>query len=74
MRVRDDGVNRNLSGMSKVVFEDSVRRSFACLEKETGRPWLQTQLHQVYAPVLGEPWILDMDATIKTLHGQQEVA
>ncbi|WP_196436539.1 transposase [Methylomonas sp. LL1] len=72
--LRGDGVNPDLLGMSKVVSEDSVRRSFARLDEETGSSWLQTQLQQVYAPVLGEPWILDADATIKTLYGQQEGA
>lgn len=72
--LRGDGVNPELLGMSKVVSEDSVRRSFARLDEETGIPWLETQLQQVYAPVLGEPWILDADATIKTLYGQQEGA
>lgn len=72
--LRGDGVNPELLGMSKVVSEDSVRRSFMQLDEETGITWLQTSLQNVYAPVLGEPWILDCDATIKTLYGKQEGA
>lgn len=72
--LRGDGVNPELLGMTKVVSEDSVRRSFAQLDEEAGMSWLQTSLQQVYAPVLGEPWILDGDATIKTLYGKQEGA
>lgn len=72
--LRGDGVNPELLGMSKVVSEDSVRRGFAQLDEEAGTQWLQTSLQQVYAPVLGEPWILDGDATIKTLYGKQEGA
>lgn len=72
--LRGDGVNPELLGMSKVVSEDSVRRSFLQLDEENGIAWLQTSLQHVYAPVLGEAWILDCDATIKTLYGKQEGA
>ncbi len=73
--LRGDGVNPELLGMNKVVSEDSVRRGFTQLDEEAGMSWLQTGLQQVYAPVLlGEPWILDCDATIKTLYGKQEGA
>jgi hypothetical protein len=62
-----DGVIPELLGMNNVVSEDSVRRGFAQLDEEAGTRWLQTSLQEVYSPVLGEPWILDGDATIKTL-------
>ena len=62
-----DGVIPELLSLNKVVSEDSVRRGFAQLDEEAGTRWLQTSLQQVYSPVLGEPWILDGDATIKTL-------
>ncbi|MCI0655026.1 MAG: transposase [Methylococcaceae bacterium] len=60
--------------MSKVVSEASVRRSCSILPEEEGIPWLQGNLHRVYAPVLSVPWILDADTTVKTVHGQQEGA
>jgi hypothetical protein len=60
--------------MSKVVSEDSVRRSFAQLEEASGVKWLQRHLQHVYAPLLGEPWILDADVTVKPLYGHQEGA
>ena len=72
--LRGDGVNPALLGMSKVVSEDSVRRSYSKLPEEEGIPWLQGSLHQVYGPVLGVPWILDADTTVKTVYGQQEGA
>ena len=72
--LRGDGVNPGLLGMSKVVSEDSVRRSYSRLPEEEGIPWLQGSLHQVYGPVLGVPWILDADTTVKTVYGQQEGA
>ena len=72
--LRGDGVNPGLLGMSKVVSEDSVRRSFSKLPEEEGIPWLQGSLQRVYAPVLSVPWILDADTTVKTVYGQQEGA
>jgi hypothetical protein len=55
-----------------VVSEDSVRRGFGQLDEEAGVHWLQNSLQQVYAPLLSEPWILNADATVKTLYGSQE--
>lgn len=72
--LRGDGVNPDLLGMSKVVSEDSVRRSFSKIPEDQGIPWLQGSLHRVYSPVLSVPWILDVDTTIKMLCGQQEGA
>lgn len=72
--LRGDGINPRLLGMSKVVSEDSVRRSFAQLEEASGVEWLQRHLQHVYAPLLGEPWILDADVTVKPLYGHQEGA
>ena len=72
--LRGDGVNPALLGMRKVVSEDSVRRAFGKLEEETGVAWLQEHLGRVYAPLLGEPWILDVDVTVKPLYGHQEGA
>jgi len=72
--LRGDGVNPGLLGMNKIVSEDSVRRGFQGLDEAKGVHWLQTSLNQVYAPLLSEPWILDADATIKTLYGHQEGA
>lgn len=72
--LRGDGVNPGLLGMNKVVSEDSVRRGFGKMDEPEGVTWLQDSLHHVYAPLLSEPWILDVDATVKTLYGQQEGA
>ena len=72
--LRGDGVNPALLGMSKVVSEDAVRRAFIKLDEETGVVWLQEHLQRVYAPLLSEPWILDVDVTVKPLYGHQEGA
>ena len=72
--LRGDGVNPVLLGMSKVVSEDSVRRAFGRMDEEAGVAWLQEHLSRVTAPVLSEPWILDVDVTVKPLYGHQEGA
>src|SRR6201995_76253 len=69
-----NAVNPPLLGMRKVVSEDSVRRGLATIGEAKGLPWLQNHLDYCTAPLLSEPWVLDMDSTVKTLYGQQEGA
>jgi hypothetical protein len=69
-----DPVNPPLLGMRKVVSEDSVRRNLEKIADEPGRVWLQNHLDYCTAPLLGEPWILDVDSTVKPLYGHQEGA
>ena len=72
--LRCDPVNPPLLGMRKVVSEDLVRRNLEKIGDEPGRAWLQNHLDYCTAPLLGEPWILDMDSTVKPLYGHQEGA
>jgi hypothetical protein len=72
--LRCDAVNPPLLGMRKVVSEDSVRRGLATIGEAKGLPWLQSHLDYCTTPLLGEPWVLDMDSTVKTLYGHQEGA
>jgi hypothetical protein len=72
--LRADGVNPRVLGMKKVVSEDSLRRAFSRLEEESARTWQQQHLVKTYLPLLARPWILDVDVTIKPLHGYQEGA
>jgi hypothetical protein len=72
--LRCDPVNPPLLGMRKVVSEDSVRRGLATIGEAKGLPWLQNQLDYCTTPLLSEPWVLDMDSTVKTLYGHQEGA
>jgi Transposase DDE domain group 1 len=72
--LRCDPVNPPLLGMRKVVSEDSVRRNLEKIEEHAGLSWLQNHLDYCTAPLLGEPWILDMDSTVKPLYGHQEGA
>ena len=51
-----------------------MRRAFAAIEEEAGAAWLRRHLDHRTAPLLAEPWILDMDTTVKPLYGRQEGA
>jgi hypothetical protein len=53
---------------------DAVRRALSKIEAEAGRAWLQEQLDYCTRPLLREPWILDVDTTVKPLYGHQEGA
>jgi hypothetical protein len=60
-------VNPPLLGMAKVVSEDAVRRALSKIAEEAGRAWLQEQLDYCTRPLLREPWVLDVDTTVKPL-------
>src|SRR5271167_3098952 len=72
--LRCDPVNPPLLGMRKVLSEDAVRRGLAKIGEAKGLAWLQNHLDYCTTPLLGEPWVLDMDSTVKTLYGHQEGA
>lgn len=72
--LRCDGVLPELLGMKKVVSEDAVRRAFKAIDEEEGALWLRGHLQHCVEPLLSEPWILDVDTTIKPLYGHQEGA
>lgn len=72
--IRQDTVNPPLLGMTKILSEDSVRRSFQNIDSEMCRKWQQDHLRHCYEPLLEEDWILDVDTTIKHLYGHQEGA
>ena len=60
--------------MNKIVSEDAVRRAFAAIDEDDGAVWLRRHLDYCTAPLLAEPWILDIDTTVKPLYGHQEGA
>ena len=72
--LRCDAVNPGLLGMKKVISEDAVRRGLAKIDETAGQAWLQTHLEYCVRPLLREPWVLDVDSTIKPLYGHQEGA
>ena len=72
--LRFDAVLPELLGMTKVVSEDAVRRAFEAIDETQGAAWLRGHLAFCVEPLLSEPWILDVDTTIKPLFGHQEGA
>ena len=72
--LRFDTVTPPLLGMSKVVSEDSARRCLEKIDQLAGRTWLRAHLRACWEPLLYEPWVLDIDTTIKTIYGKQEGA
>ncbi len=72
--MRSDGVNPGLLGMTKVVSEDSLRRSLTKIPQEAGVTWLQKSFYKCYGPLLSIPWIMDIDTSVKVLYGNQEGA
>ena len=72
--LRCDTVNPPLLGMDKLVSEDSLRRNLAKIDETAGLNWLQSHLDYCTTPLLSEPWVLDIDTTVKPLYGHQEGA
>ena len=44
------------------------------MEEEASGSWLKQHLKASYEPLLQEPWVLDVDATVKPLYGHQQDA
>jgi len=72
--IRADGVNPELLGMTKVASEDSVRRAMKAMDEGDSGRWLKKHLKASDEPLLQEPWILDVDSTVKPLYGHQQDA
>jgi hypothetical protein len=72
--LRGDAVNPQLLGMGRVVSEDAVRRGLRSIAPSAGEAWMCEHLLHCVRPLLGEPWILDVDTTVKPLYGHQEGA
>lgn len=70
--IRADNVNPRLLGMNKAISSDTVRRSLESVDEDEGIKWLEDSLVYSYGSILTEPWVLDVDTTIKTLYGKQE--
>jgi hypothetical protein len=72
--VRGDRLNPPLLGLNHTVSEDVVRRAMKRIEEAEGLRWLSGELRACVEPVLSQPWILDIDVTIKSIYGRQEGA
>jgi hypothetical protein len=58
--------------MQTVVSEDAARR--ARDKKQAGLAWLRERLDYGARPLPREPWVFDLNTTLKPLYGRQEGA
>lgn len=72
--IRADGINPEMLGMTRVASEDSVRRGMKSMDEVGSGRWMKEHLKASYEPLLQEPWILDVDTTVKPLYGHQQDA
>lgn len=72
--IRGDNVLPQLLGIERFRSEDSVRRAFEKQDEEALTLWMDRHTNATYAALLDQKWILDLDATVKTLYGHQEEA
>jgi hypothetical protein len=72
--LRGDRVNPAGLGMERVVSEDSLRRAFQGVDAGAVAQWQTQALLATYGPALEQPWISDLDVTVKPVYGHQEGA
>jgi hypothetical protein len=72
--LRADTVNPRGLGMSTVCSEDSVRRAFCGADETAVVTWQRKHLRAAWEPALAQPWVLDIDTSIKPIYGHQEGA
>jgi hypothetical protein len=72
--LRQDRVSAAVLDLAKIVSEDSVRRAFLKGPPAAWDTWLRRHERAVWEPLLTEPYVLDIDNTVKPLYGHQEGA
>ena len=60
--------------MDAVVSEDSLRRTFRKTDAALLDQWQTGALRASYVPALEQPWIPDLDVTVKPIYGQHKGA
>lgn len=72
--VRGDSVNAAALGLDRLTSEDVVRSAMKRIPETEGLDWVQGHLLASIDPVLDQPWILDIDNTVKCVYGNQQGA
>jgi len=67
-----DNVAAEVMGLNKIVSHDSLSRGLAKMDESLAEKWMQKHLIKTYEPLLAEPYVLDVDPTIKQIYGHQE--
>jgi hypothetical protein len=60
--------------MTSTVSEDVVRGAMKRMPEAAATQWLSNELLACVEPVLSQPWILDIDSTVKPVFGHQQGA
>lgn len=69
-----DIVAASILGAKQLVSRDSLSRAINRLDEKEGVAWIRRHLAKVYEPLLQEPYVLDIDPTVKPIYGNQEGA
>lgn len=69
-----DDAAAEILGIGKIVSHDSLSRALGKIDAASGRMWMQNHLVRTYEPLLREPYVLDLDPTVKPVYGHQEGA
>jgi len=72
--LRGDAVAAQALGLNKVVSEDALRRGLERIDESISAAWMRPALMRSVREALGQPWVLDIDASIKPLYGREEGA
>jgi hypothetical protein len=72
--LRGDAVAAQALGMDKVISEDAMRRALTRIDETASSAWLRPALMSSVREALSQPWVMDIDASIKPLYGRQEGA
>jgi hypothetical protein len=69
--LRGDAVAAQALGLNRVVSEDALRRALSRFDEASSAKWLRPALLSSVRDALDQPWVLDIDASIKPLYGRQ---
>jgi len=70
--LRGDAVAAQALRMERVISEDAMRRALLRMDEEQSRQWLRPALQNSVHAALAQPWVMDIDASIKPLYGNQQ--
>jgi hypothetical protein len=69
--LRGDAVAAQALGMQRVISEDALRRALGRIDEQASAAWLRPALMSSVREALDQPWVLDIDASIKPLYGRK---
>ncbi len=74
-RLREATVDADLLHLDEIPSEDSVSRAIMRIaQDENSQKWIEESFRALETGVLENPWIMDLDVTLKVIYGKQEGA